>query len=279
MHADYSRVAKAISYLEQNLTDQPSLSDLSAELDVSPYHLQRMFRRMAGISPKRFLQFLTLESGKRLLEEPRSVLDTAYELGLSGPARLHDHFVNLEGVTPGEFRARGSGLEIKWAVHPTLFGSVFIATTERGICRISFPPATSVDSEISQLQLHWPGAAVSHDAAATESIASKLFVSEVPADKPFHLFVRGSNFQIQVWKALLRIPQGTLWSYQQLAQAAGVPTAWRAVGHVVSENPVAYLIPCHRVIRKTGAFGAFRWGRARKRSLIAWDLSSSVADS
>jgi AraC family transcriptional regulator of adaptative response/methylated-DNA-[protein]-cysteine methyltransferase len=279
MHADYSRVAKAIAYLEQNLTCQPNLSELSAELRVSPFHLQRTFRRMAGISPKRFLQFLTLESGKRLLEQPRSVLDTAYELGLSGSARLHDHFVTLEGVTPGEFKARGGGLEIRWGIHSSVFGRVFIAKTERGICRVSFLGSASGDSERAELRSSWPGATITRDVAATESIASELFVSGAPTDEPIQLFVPGSNLQIQVWRALLRIPSDALWSYQQVAQAAGVPTAWRAVGNAIAKNPVAYLIPCHRVIRKTGEFGAFRWGPARKRTLIAWDLSSSAGSS
>jgi len=277
MPADYSRVAEAIIYLERNLTRQPNLSDLSAELRISPFHLQRTFRRMAGISPKRFLQFLTLESGKRLLEQPRSVLDAAYDLGLSGSARLHDHFVALEGVTPGEFRAQGDGLEIRWGIHSSVFGRVFIATTERGICRLSFLGSASGDSELAALRSSWPGAAIARDAAATESIASELFVSSASVDEPFQLFVRGTNLQIQVWRALLRIPSDSLWSYQQVAQAADVPTAWRAVGRAISENPVAYLIPCHRVIRKTGEFGEYRWGQVRKRTLIAWDLSSSAA--
>ena len=279
MQADFSRVAKAIAYLERNLTRQPNLSELSAELRISPFHLQRTFRRMAGISPKRFLQFLTLESGKRLLEQPRSVIDAAYELGLSGSARLHDHFVTLEGVTPGEFRAKGDGLEIRWGIHSSVFGRVFIATTERGICRVSFLGSASADSELAELRSSWPGATIARDAAATESIASELFVSKDPTHEPFQLFVPGSNLQIQVWRALLRIPLDALWSYQQVAQTAGVPTAWRAVGRAISKNPVAYLIPCHRVIRKTGEFGAFRWGPARKRTLIAWDLSSSAANS
>jgi AraC family transcriptional regulator of adaptative response/methylated-DNA-[protein]-cysteine methyltransferase len=279
MNADYSRVAEAIAYLEQNLTRQPNLSDLSAELRISPYHLQRTFQRMAGISPKRFLQFLTLESGKRLLEQPRSVLDAAYELGLSGSARLHDHFVTLEGVTPGEFRAQGGGLEIRWGIHSSVFGRVFIARTTRGICRVSFLGSDPADAELAELRSSWPGAAIVGDAAATESIAGQLFVSATPADKPLQLFVPGSNLQIQVWRALLRIPSDALWSYQQVAEAASVPTACRAVGRAIAKNPVAYLIPCHRVIRKTGEFGGFRWGKARKRTLIAWDLSASAADS
>jgi AraC family transcriptional regulator of adaptative response/methylated-DNA-[protein]-cysteine methyltransferase len=278
MQADYSRVAEAIAFLEQNLTRQPNLSDLSAELRISPYHLQRTFRRMAGISPKRFLQFLTLESGKRLLEQPRSVLDAAYELGLSGSARLHDHFVTLEGVTPGEFRAQGGGLEIRWGVHSSVFGQVFIAKTGRGICRVSFLGSDSADAELAELRSSWPAAEISRDMPATEAIARQLFVSGAPADGPIQLFVPGSNLQIQVWRALLRIPSDALWSYQQVAEAAGVPTACRAVGGAIAKNPIAYLIPCHRVIRKSGDFGGFRWGQARKRTLIAWDLSSSAID-
>jgi AraC family transcriptional regulator of adaptative response/methylated-DNA-[protein]-cysteine methyltransferase len=279
MQADYSRVAEAIAFLEQNLTRQPNLSDLSSELQISPYHLQRTFRRMAGISPKRFLQFLTLESGKRLLEQPRSVLDAAYELGLSGSARLHDHFVTLEGVTPGEFRAQGEGLEICWGIHSSVFGYVFIAKTERGICRISFLGSDAADAELAELRSNWPGAEIARDDAATQSTADQLFVSGAQADEPIALFVPGTNLQIQVWRALLRIPSDALWSYQQVAEAAGVPTACRAVGSVIAKNPVAYLIPCHRVIRKTGEFGGFRWGQARKRTLIAWDLSSAATDS
>jgi len=275
MQLERRRAARAISYLEQNLQRQPSLTEVAHALGVSPWHFQRSFRRMAGVSPKRFLQFLTLESAKPLLEDTHSVLDAALTLGLSGPARLYDHFVSLEGVTPGEFKARGRGLAIRCGVHESAFGRVFVATTPRGICQLSFTDSPDARAEREALRASWPEATLIEDPAATRDCTAALF-QRAPR-RAFHLHLQGSNLQIQVWKALLRIAPGSLWSYQQLARACGVPNGWRAVGQAVARNPVAVLVPCHRVIRKTGDFGAYRWGRPRKRALIAWEQAQVAA--
>jgi AraC family transcriptional regulator, regulatory protein of adaptative response / methylated-DNA-[protein]-cysteine methyltransferase len=275
MQLERRRAADAIAFLEQNLLRQPSLTEVADVLGVSPYHFQRSFRRMTGVSPKRFLQFLTLESAKPLLEEAHSVLDTAFALGLSGSARLYDHFVSLEGVTPGEFKARGDGLALRWGVHPSVFGRVFIATTPRGICQLAFCASANAAAEREDLHQSWPRATLIEDPDATRDCAEALFERTPP--RAFHLHLPGSNLQIQVWKALLRIAPGSLCSYQQLARACGAPASWRAVGNAVARNPVAVLIPCHRVIRKTGDFGAYRWGSPRKRALIAWEQARSAA--
>jgi AraC family transcriptional regulator of adaptative response/methylated-DNA-[protein]-cysteine methyltransferase len=269
MHTDYQRIARAIRYLERHLEQQPGLDDLAAELDLSPYHCQRLFQRWAGISPKRFLQYLTVEHAKRLLAESNSLLEASLASGLSGPSRLHDHFVTLEAITPGEFRRRGKGLAIRYGIHDSPFGSMLLAVTGRGVCGLYFLGQAALETLLDELAADWPEARIVADQQASGAVAERLFAGGgYNPGRPLHLLVRGSNFQVSVWKALLRIPPGMLCSYRQLAEAIDRPRAVRAVGSAVGANPISGLIPCHRVIRTSGALGGYRWGLTRKRALI-----------
>lgn len=280
MNGDYERVERAIRYIRTHSTDQPSLDEVAAEIGLSPYHFQRLFRRWAGVSPKRFLQFVTVEEAKRLLEASASVLDAALEVGLSGPARLHDHFVALEAVTPGEFKRRGDGLAVRYGFHPSPFGRMFLATTERGVCGLRFLDAGEDDAAaVDWLSELWCGAELAPDAAATAPVAERIFGSEDAAGDgaPLKVLVRGTNFQLAVWKALLRVPVGRLVTYGRLAAAVGRPTASRAVGAAVGANHISYLIPCHRVIRGSGAIGGYAWGEERKRAMIGWEAARWAA--
>jgi AraC family transcriptional regulator of adaptative response/methylated-DNA-[protein]-cysteine methyltransferase len=272
---DYERVEKAIRYLLENHLEQPQLDDVAAAAGLSPHHLQRVFKRWAGVSPKRFLQFLTVEHAKRLLEESQSVLDAAFETGLSSPGRLHDHFVALEAVTPGEYKERGHGLSIRHGVHPSPFGTVFLAVTDRGICALSFLGGGDEEAgdRLTDLRRQWPEATFSTRRAETRALAERVFAAGPGDAEPIRLLVQGTNFQVQVWKALLRIPPGAVTSYERVAQAVGRPRAFRAVGTAVGQNPVSYLIPCHRVIRGLGLVGNYRWGEERKHALLAWEAA------
>ena len=275
MNSDYERIAAAIRFIERNVPNQPTLAEIGFEIGMSPFHFQRLFQRWAGVSPKRFLQFLTVEYAKQLLKRSRSVLDTTYELGLSGPARLHDHFVSLEAVTPGEYKKQGAGLHIRYGIHPSPFDPMFLAVTERGVCWLSFPLEGPVQVELDSLQRFWQGAEFVADEKSTGVVSKRIFDRQGDREGPLTVLVKGTNFQINVWKALLRIPPGLLCSYDQVARAIGVPTASRAVGNAIAANPVGYLIPCHRVVRKAGRVGHYRWGDLRKRALIAWEAPVS----
>lgn len=270
--SDYERIAAAIRFLLANQRRQPSLADLSAHLALSPFHLQRLFTRWAGTSPKRFLQVLTLELGKQLLDEGWPVLEASAEAGLSSPSRLHDHFVQIEGTTPGEYRRGGEGLRIGYGLADTPFGTMLLASTPRGICRAAFLDDGSPRELVDALQRQWPRAALSEDSGHAAALAARLF--DRRADRP-PLHVAGTNFQLAVWRALLDIPPARAVSYGQLAAAVQRPGAARAVGAAVGANPVAVLIPCHRVIQRSGALGGYRWGTERKLALqvnerLAW---------
>ncbi len=274
MLTDYLRIEKAINYIKDNYRDQPSLDELSEHLNLSPFHFQRLFRRWAGISPKRFLQFLTIEHAKRLLNESRSILDTTYESGLSGPGRLHDLFVAIDAVTPGEFKTQGFGLEISYGFHPSPFGECLLATTERGICGLSFVEADTRDEALAILRSRWKKAEVKESPQTTESLMDRIFPAGPENRKrSVSLLLKGTNFQIKVWEALLRIPPGFVCSYEDVAKHIGKPAGVQAVGNAVAANPVAYIVPCHRVIRKIGVFGNYRWGITRKKALIGWELA------
>lgn len=274
--SDYERIEAAIRYLEDHYTDQPDLTALADAAGISPYHFQRVFQRWVGISPKKFLSFLTLESAKRRLEADAPVLDAAYDVGLSGPGRLHDLFVTLEGVTPGEYKSGGAGIEIAYGLHDGPFGRFCLGLTDRGVCGLTF--VTDPEDEaaaIADLVDRWPGARLVEDAAATDAFADRLFDWTAAANgEPLRLFVRGTEFQVQVWRALLSIPAGTLTTYSHVADAVGRPTAQRAVGAAIGRNPVGWLIPCHRVIRASGAFETgYFWGTARKRAMQGWEAA------
>lgn len=270
-NSDYARIASAIAYIQANIKAQPDLADIARQVHLSPYHFQRLFTRWAGTTPKRFLQVLTLELGKQLLSQNYSILDTAEHLGLSSPARLHDHFVQIEGITPGEFKAKNSALIIRYGLADTLFGPLFVAQTPRGICRAVFIEEADPTAEITALHQQWPAAQLIQATEVAEDFARLIFNLKNPNPAPVNLYVPGTNFQLAVWRALLRIPLGSAISYGDLAAQLGKPSAARAVGTAVGANPIAIIIPCHRVIQQSGALGGYRWGLIRKQAIQVWE--------
>lgn len=269
--SDYERIAEAISFIASRMNSQPSLQEIAAHLHLSPYHFQRLFCRWAGVTPKRFLQVLTLERAKQLLRESKPLLEISDSLGLSSGSRLYDHFVQLEAVTPGEYKRGGIGVTIEYAVHDTPFGMAFIGTTPRGICSFAFLEQADTGERLAALHKKWPGAAVHENHQRTLSVIKAMFSRKKDLVGPISLYVSGTNFQISVWRALLQLAPATVASYSQLAAAIGHPDSVRAVGAAVGANPVALLIPCHRVIRQNGQLGGYRWGEARKQAIHAWE--------
>lgn len=272
---DYQRIERAMHFLHDHFREQPDLDDIAGAAHLSPFHFQRLFTRWAGISPNQFMRFLTVESAKRSLERSESVLDATFDVGLSGPGRLHDLFVTYEGVTPGEYKTMGAGLEIAYGFHNGPFGAFLIATTERGVCALEFVGEDGRDATLDAVRQRWPGARFVRRQKDTEAVADGIFdAARIDADQPLKLWFKGTNFQIRVWDALLRIPPGALTTYGAIAQAIGMPTSARAVGNAVGANPIGYLIPCHRVIRATAmADTNYRWGPARKLALIGWEAA------
>ena len=269
---DYERIEKAIQYLADNFHSQPNLKEIAGKIHVSEYHFQRLFSRWVGISPKRFLQFLTKEYAKTLLEKSINLLDVTYESGLTSPGRLHDLFVSCEAVTPGEYKARGQGLEIFYGYHATPFGECMLAKTDRGICGLSFVQHNNRRHVYADLENRWQNATLIEDSDATRPFVKRIF--KPPQGKqspPLHLVLSGTNFQIKVWEALIKIPMGAVVSYEDVAAHIGMPKASRAVGNAVGSNPVSFVIPCHRVIRKTAEFGNYGGGVARKLAILGWE--------
>jgi AraC family transcriptional regulator of adaptative response/methylated-DNA-[protein]-cysteine methyltransferase len=271
---DYPRIEQAILYLENHYKEQPSLEQLAAHVGLSEFHFQRVFTRWAGISPKRFLQFLTKESAKDLLDQSENLLNVTLQVGLSSLGRLHDLFVTAEAVTPGEYKSRGAGLTIRYGIHPTPFGKCLIGVTERGICHLSFVQASEGDA-IDALVSDWKEAEMVEDPQTTAPLIAPIFILNMRDETPLHLHLRGTNFQLKVWQALLDIPAGAVTTYEGIAAQIGRPKATRAVGTAVGHNPIAVLIPCHRVIRKLGEFGNYRYGPARKKALLGWELANT----
>ncbi len=272
---DYTRVEQAIRYLEANYLSQPALDEVAASIGLSEFHFQRLFTRWVGISPKRFLQYLTKEHAKRLLAGRGGLLEAAYESGLSGPGRLHDLFVSTEAVTPGEYKQAGAGLEIRYGFHATPFGQCLIALTARGVCGLSFVEPGGEEAALAGLRARWRKAVLVHDPASTGAVVERLFRPAGRPAGPMALYLSGTNFQIKVWEALLRIPAGSVVTYADIAVAIGMPDAARAVGSAVGSNPIAVIIPCHRVIRKDGSFGDYHWGSARKKALLGWEFAGA----
>jgi len=271
--SDYDRIAEAISFISTRLSSQPTLEEIAAHLHLSPFHFQRLFCRWAGVTPKRFLQVLTLERAKQLLSESKPLLEVSDTLGLSSGSRLYDHFVHLEAVTPGEYKKGGENLTIECAVHDTPFGKAFIAITPRGICNFSFLEHAGIDMHLTDLSKKWPHAMVHENRQRTLAVINSMFGGEKKLDRPLSLYVTGTNFQISVWKALLQIPPATVTSYSQVATAIGHSNSARAVGQAVGANPVAFLIPCHRVIQQSGGLGGYHWGETRKHAIHAWEAA------
>lgn len=270
MMRDYARVEAAIQYLYSHRREQPSLDLLAAQVALSPHHFQRLFRRWSGVTPKQLLSYLTVRDAKQLLSAHWSVLDTSDELGLSGPARLHDAFVSVQGMTPGDYKNGGVELEIRVGHHESPFGLVRVMETTRGICGIEFVASRDAASVVA---CDWPNAPLTEDDDVGRALVQSLSGGKL--EQPVQLHLRGTNFQLQVWRALLRLPFGRITSYGTLATAAGSPRAARAVGSAMARNPVAWLIPCHRVVRAVTDLGAYRYGEVRKRAMVAWECAQA----
>jgi AraC family transcriptional regulator of adaptative response/methylated-DNA-[protein]-cysteine methyltransferase len=271
---EYQRIEKAIRFLAENYHHQPSLEEVARNVNLSEYHFQRLFRRWAGISPKRLVQFLTLEHAKKALEESRSVLDATYDAGLSSPSRLHDLFVNAEAMTPGEFKTKGAGLKISYGFHLSPFGECLLAATQRGICGLGFVGEGGRLQALGDFKRRWPAAEFQENSQKTGPYIDRIFSPKKRnGTNPVKLLLMGTNFQIKVWEALLRIPAGSVVCYEDLARQIGKPSASRAVGSAVARNPISFLIPCHRAIRKMGITGDYHWGAARKKAILAWEAA------
>lgn len=269
--SDYDRIAQAILFIGSHCNSQPTLDEIAAHIHLSPFHFQRLFCRWAGVTPKRYLQILTLERAKDLLKQARPLLDVSDTLGLSSGSRLYDHFVQLEAVTPGEFKTGGRGLTIGYAIQSTPFGNVFVAITPRGICNLAFLQDDDAETHLANLRKQWPQAELLENHTSTLLIIEAMFAGDKIPKRPISLHVSGTNFQTSVWKALLQIPPGTVTSYSRVASAIGHPNAARAVGLAVGANPVAFIIPCHRVIQQSGKLGGYHWGETRKHAMHAWE--------
>ena len=270
---DYDRIARAIEYICQHADRQPALAEMAAAVHLSPYHFQRLLSRWADISPQRFLQTLTPRHAKSLLDQALPIAQAG-----RGAARPHDPAVNLEAITPGEYRLKGPSLDIHYGLHDTPFGKALIAATPRGICRLAFFD-DQPDDLIKALGKAWPLADIRREDKKTRALIAPLFnhgQAGKAEGKPPSLFVKGTSFQIQVWRALLGIESGRLCSYQQLAQMINKPNAARAVGNAVGANPVAFIIPCHRIINASGIIGNYRWGKTRKRGMIVRETGREV---
>ena len=274
---DYHRIEKAIQFIEKNFKRQPNLDQMAQSVHLSRYHFDRVFKRWAGISPIQFMQFMTLDYTKERLLESKSVLETALDAGLSGPSRLHDLFVNFEAMTPGEYKRQAQGLKISYGTCGTPFGECQLATTARGICYLGFVDSGERSKALAQLEDTWPGATFVEKPNIVQPIVSRIFRTErCNRSQPFNLRIKGTNFQINVWKALLNIPKGCIVSYQDIASHIGHPKAFRAVANAIAINPVAYLIPCHRVIAKSGKIHRYRWGAGRKKAMLGWDAAHTA---
>jgi AraC family transcriptional regulator of adaptative response/methylated-DNA-[protein]-cysteine methyltransferase len=275
---DYERIAGVIRYLDEHQTEQPDLLALAGRIGLSPFHFHRLFSSWAGLTPKDFLQCLTLAHVKKSLRNGESVLNTALDAGLSGPGRLHDLCVNLEAASPGEMKSGGAQWTLVAGFAASPFGTCLMASGPRGICHLSFVDAGTEDAAWAELQGEWPNARLRRDDSSAAQRSRQMFARQTGRDRRPRLraFVRGTAFQARVWRALLQVPPGQLITYGRLAAAAGCPAAARAVGTAVGQNPLAYLIPCHRVIRETGVVGNYRWGRIRKRAMLAWENGAGL---
>ena len=276
----YEQITRAIGYLTTNFREQPSLANLADEANVSEFHFQRLFTEWAGVSPKKFGQYLTLEYAKNQLRNGASLAATAQNAGLSGTGRLHDLFVTIEGVTPGQFKQAGAGLTLTYGVFDSPFGPYVLGVINDKIAQLHFLSQGETPEIVAAGA--WPEAMLSHNPTALKLLAAFIFSpvgsrsagSDIPP-QPLTMLMRGSAFQLKVWEALLKIPEGQLVSYDQIANAIGQPAASRAVGTAIGSNPIGYLIPCHRVIKKTGLFGGYRWGIDRKQAMLGWEAARS----
>lgn len=271
---NYQRIESAIKYLAANYQQQPNLDEVAQAVHLSPFHFQRIFTEWAGITPKKFLQYLTTEHLKNKLAHTKNILEAAEVAGLSSQSRVYDLFVNLEAVTPNEFKTNGLGLQIEYGFHPTPFGECLIAATERGVCGLQFIVNENREEAMQWLENQWRNAYMEENPHATEGIIRQIFYTNEP--RKLSVLVKGTNFQVKVWQALLTIPAGDVASYQILAQKINQPKAAQAVGSAVGANPIGYLIPCHRVIKNEGLVGEYHWGSAKKRLILGWEMAHAA---
>lgn len=278
MH-DYYRIAEALNYISDNREHQPNLEAIAEQVHLSPFHFQRLFSDWAGVSPKKFLQYISVEHAKEVLrKKSASVYEAAYDTGFSSTGRLHDLFVNIEGMTPGQYKNGGENLTIHYSFHECQFGNYLLASTQVGICNILFfeKSAQAVADELREL---WPNARLIESAGPHDEPVKAFFKKSLIIDTPLHLHVKGTGFQIKVWEALLRIPEAALASYSDIARSIEKPSAQRAVGTAIGSNPIAYIIPCHRVIKTVGKIGEYRWGRHRKTAMLGWEQAQEAISS
>ena len=269
---DYERIEKAIVFLKQNFKQQPDLDEVAKQVHLSPFHFQRLFKEWAGVSPKKFVQFLSVEYAKDLLKQNLSLLDTSFETGLSGTGRLHDLFINVEGMTPGDYKNGGQDLQIQYSFAETIFGDVIIASTPKGICYLSF--VSNEQKETENLFKLFPNANFVQKTDLIQQNAMKFFRADWKDLKKIKLHLKGTPFQLKVWQSLLKIPLGNVSTYTAIANSIQNPGAMRAVGTAIGSNPVAFLIPCHRVIKSSGIVGEYHWGSNRKTAILGWEASS-----
>lgn len=271
-YINYNRIAEAINYIQQNFTEQPTLDEIAKKVHLSPYHFQRLFTEWAGVSPKKFLQYISLQHAKQILNNTQSTLfDTAYQTGLSGTGRLHDLFVKIEGMTPGEYKNKGENLSINYSYEESLFGKILVASTTKGICYMGFSDEKNI--AFSELEKRFPKANFIQQTDEIQQNALLIYTQDWSKINQIKLHLKGTDFQLKVWEALLKIPMGNLATYGNIAKEIQKPNASRAVGTAIGSNPIAYLIPCHRVIQSTGIFGGYMWGTIRKTAIIGWEAS------
>lgn len=270
---DYATVRQVIEMITEDYRQQPGLEDIAARLGQSPSQLQKTFTRWAGLSPKAFLQAVTLDHAKRLLrQEALPLLETSFEVGLSGPGRLHDLFVTHEAMSPGEWKARGAGLTIRYGLHPSPFGTALVMITDRGLAGLAFTDQTGGTDAFEDMSSRWPNAHYVEDTGATAAYAARIFdPARWNPEEPLRVVLIGSDFQVRVWEALLRIPMGCAVTYSSIAEKLGQPTASRAVGAAVGRNPISFVVPCHRALGKSGALTGYHWGLTRKRAMLGWE--------
>jgi AraC family transcriptional regulator, regulatory protein of adaptative response / methylated-DNA-[protein]-cysteine methyltransferase len=269
---DYAIVKKALAFITENWREHPSLETIAAEAGLSPHHMQRVFTRWAGLSPKAFLQAVTLDHARGLLRDSASILDATYELGLSGPGRLHDLFVTHEGMSPGIYKAKGKGLTIRYGFHPSPFGTALVMIADQGLAGLAFADDGEEKAALADMRSRWPEAQYVEDFAATAPYAERIFKPENwRPDEPLRVVFIGTDFEIRVWETLLRIPMGKASTYSDIAAHIGKPSAARAVGTAVGRNPVSFVVPCHRVMGKSGSLCGYHWGLTRKRAILGWE--------
>ena len=273
---EYDLISDVINFLTEHADEHLFLEQIAKEFGVNEFHFQRLFSRWVGISPKRFLQFIHKENAKKLLADSQSVLQTSLDLGFSSPSRLHDLFIQCDAVTPGEWSYEGEGLTIRYGFHSTLFGLSLLGLTERGICHLTFLKSNEKQIYLEELIKLWPKANIVSDQAITATTIDLIFNKKTQRNEPLYVLLKGTNFQIKVWEALLKIPTGTLSSYSDLAMNINSPSASRAVGSAIGANKIGYLIPCHRVIQKNGHFGHYRWDASRKKIMLARESSHDI---